>query len=92
MLAALVALGLGFLINDLILIPFLALFLGVTVLALRRDRSRHENAGPTWLAAAASLLSLGGLWVSSIIILAGLLFLVAASFWNWILIRRPAKG
>lgn len=91
-LAALAAVGLGFLINDLILIPFLALFLGVTVFALSRDRPRHGNSGPTWLAAAASLLSLGSLWISSIIVLVGLLLLVAASLWNLILIRQPVKG
>lgn len=85
---ALSAAGLGFLVNDLILIPLLALFLGVTIWALRRDRHRHARAGPERMAWVAALLTVGGLWVSGVVVGLGLLLLVAASVWNWGLVRR----
>lgn len=87
-LGALSALGLGFLINDLILVPMLALFLGVTIWALGRDRRRHEQSGPERLAWAAALLTLGGLWLSGLVVGMGLALLMGASAWNWVLIRR----
>lgn len=87
-LGALSAVGLGFLINDLILIPMLALFLGATIWALNRDRERHERAGPERLAWGAALLTVGGLWVSGVVVGVGLALLTAASAWNWILVRR----
>lgn len=53
-LAALSAVGLGFLIHDAILIPMLALFLGVTIRALNRDRSpRARRAGEAGLGSRA---------------------------------------
>jgi mercuric ion transport protein len=87
-LGALSAVGLGFLIHDLILIPMLALFLGATIWALNRDRARHERAGPERLAWAAALSTVGGLWVSGLLVGIGLALLVAASAWNWALVRR----
>ncbi len=64
MLGALSALGLGFLINALILIPLLGLFLGATIWALHQDRRRHDRGGPERLAWAAALATVGGLWLS----------------------------
>lgn len=91
-LAALTAIGLGFLIHDLILIPLLALFLGVTVWALARDRDQHGAAGPLRLAWAGGILTLGGLWLSGAVVGLGLLLLVAASGWNWALVGRRRAG
>lgn len=88
LLAALTAIGLGFLIHDLILIPFLALFLGISIWALHRDRRRHGSRRPEAVATAAAILTLGGLFVSPAVVAAGLILLVAASVWNWVLIRR----
>lgn len=85
--AALSAVGLGFLVNDLILIPLLVLFLGVTIWALRRDRPRHGRAGPEGLAWAAAVATVGGLWISAVVVGAGLTLLIAASLWNWKLVR-----
>ncbi|MBI4455788.1 MAG: response regulator [Acidobacteria bacterium] len=81
-LAAVSALGLGFLINDIILIPLLVVFLGATIWALRRDRSRHGRTGPQRLAWLASLFTVSGLWVSGVVVSLGLILLVAASIWN----------
>lgn len=87
-LGALSAVGLGFLIHDLILIPMLALFLGVTIWVLGRDRRRHERAGPERMAWVAALLAVGGLWLSGLVVGLGLALLMAASGWNWVLVRR----
>lgn len=91
-LSALSAIGLGFLIHDLILIPLLVLFLSVTVWALRRDRRRHGGSGPERLAWAAAILTVGGLWLSGAVVGLGLTLLVAASVWNWALVRRQRAG
>lgn len=85
--AALSAVGLSFLVNDLILVPLLALFLAVTIWALGRDRSRHGRSGPVKLAWIAALLSVGGLWLSGVVVGIGLASLIAASAWNWRLVR-----
>ncbi len=86
-LAALSAVGLGFLINDLMLIPLLVLFLGATIWGLHRDRARHQTPGPEYLAWAASVLTVGGLWISGAVVGAGLTLLVAVSVWNVLALR-----
>lgn len=89
-LAALSAVGLGFLIHDAILIPLLAIFLGVTIWSLSRERSRHGRAGPERTAWGAALLVVGGLWVGGLVVAVGLATLVAATIWNAVLVRRNA--
>jgi len=88
LLAALSAVGLGFVIHDAILIPLLAAAMGFTIWALNRDRPRHGNKRPLSLAALALPLTVGGLWVSSVAVGAGLVLLVAASIGNVILMRQ----
>lgn len=85
---ALGAVGLGFLVNDLILIPLLVLFLGATLWALRRGRPRHHHHGPVTTGTVGALATLGGLWVSGAVVGAGLVLLVSGSVWNWALVRR----
>ncbi len=93
-LAALSAVGLGFLIHDAILIPLLALFLGVTIWGVHRDRGRHQRSGPVILSALAAALTLAGLWISPAVVVAGLVALVGSSLWNFRLVRssRSALG
>lgn len=81
------ALGLGFLVNDWLLLPLLAAFLGLTVWSVGRDRHRHGRPGPWRLAWAAAGLSFGGLWVHGSVTALGLAALVAASIWNLCLLR-----
>jgi len=90
--AALGAVGLGFVVNDVILLPLLLLFLGVTLWALRRDRPRHGRAGPVRVSATGALATVGGLWVSGAVVGAGLALLVGGSAWNWILVRSGRRG
>lgn len=87
LLAALTAAGLGFLINDFFLVPLLAAFLGVTIRGLHRDAARHSGAGPARLAWLASGTVVGGLWIHAAVVGLGLALLVAASMWNWRLVR-----
>ena len=82
------AVGLGFLINDLVLIPFLVIFLGATIWGLHRDRPRHHTPGPEYLAWVASGLTVGGLWISGAVVGTWLTLLVAASVWNVLALRR----
>lgn len=84
---ALSAAGLGFVLNDVILLPLLVLFLGATIWGLHRDRARHGRAGPERLAAAGAVLTLGGLWISGAVVASGLALLVLGSLWNWRIIR-----
>ncbi len=86
-LAALSAVGLGFLINDLVLIPLLVLFLAATIWGLHRDRVRHQTPGPEYLAWVAAVLTVGGLWISGAVVGAGLTLLVAVSVWNVLALR-----
>lgn len=96
-LAALSAAGLGFLIHDAILIPLLAMFLGITIWSLSRDHARHGRPGPERTAWGAALLVAGGLWAGGVIVAIGLAALVAATIWNAALVRRlrapePVEG
>jgi mercuric ion transport protein len=86
-LAVLSAVGLRFLINDLVLIPLLVLFLGATSWGLHRDRPRHHTPGPEYLAWVASVLTVGGIWISGAVVGAGLTLLVAVSVWNVLALR-----
>lgn len=89
----LAALGLGFLINDLILIPMLVVFLGISIWAFDRDRHRHLHWGPEAISVFAAALTLVGilLFFPSLVIMM-LAFLVGASIWNLILVRRCARS
>lgn len=92
LLAALAATGLGFLVNDLVLVPILAVFLGFTIWGLRRDAPRHDRAGPERLAWLAALATVGGLWAHGAVVGLGLALLIGASVWNWRLVRSRRAG
>lgn len=84
------AAGLGFLINDAILLPLLALLLAGTLWALRRLRQAHGRAWPQrvgHISAAALVLGVALGW--SGVGYLGVLGLVAATLWNTALAMRP---
>lgn len=87
LLGALSALGLGFLVSDAILIPLLAVSMLWTIWALAGDAKRHHDRRPLWLAVISLLLAIGGLWVSAMLVGAGLACLVVAAIWNARLVR-----
>lgn len=87
-LAALSALGLGFLINDAILIPLLVLFLGLTVWGLLASRHRHGINHPFFLGSTGAIAALVGIFVFMPVHILGLVALIAAAVWDIVLLRR----
>ena len=83
-LAALTAVGAGFLINDAVLIPLYVALLGLSVWLLFRSARAHRNLRPVYLAGAGALGALVGLWTSTLILFLGLGLIVASSFWDYL--------
>lgn len=83
-LAALTAVGAGFLINDAVLIPLYVALLGLSVWLLFRSAHAHRNLRPVYLAGAGALGALVGLWTSTVVLFLGLGLIVASSFWDYL--------
>lgn len=75
--------GAGFLINDAALIPLFVLLLGLSLWLLFRSARAHKNLRPVYAAAAGALAALAGLWISTIVLFAGLGVMVGASLWDY---------
>jgi mercuric ion transport protein len=82
LLAFLAAIGAGFLINDLILLPLLVVFLGSSLWGIRHAMTVHGQPQPLILAVVSSVVTFAAVWFSRPLVLLGLLGLVAASVWN----------
>lgn len=90
-LAFLAAIGAGFVRNDRILLPLLAVSLIVALWGLEKGREIHGNPRPLWLgvAGAASIpagMFLVGAWLVNV----GGVLLVTATVWNVVARRRCA--
>lgn len=81
-------LGLGVILTEVILVPLLAAFLGLTLWALATDRTYHRERGPTRLVWAAAAVMLGGYWVLESLLWVGIALVVAAAAWNQVLVGR----
>lgn len=90
-LAGLSAIGAGFLINDLILIPLFVVFLGITLWGLWTSRKKHGHPGPFFFGTAAALTAFAALWFFVPLSYAGLATLVATSVWDIVLLRQRQK-
>ena len=90
-LAALSAIGAGFLINDLILIPIFVMFLGITIWGLYSSRKRHKQSGPLILSTAAAVVAFAALWLFTPLAYLALATLFAASVWDMVLLRRYSQ-
>lgn len=86
-LAALSAIGAGFLINDAFLIPLFVAFLGLSLWLLWRSARRRGDLRPLYLSGAGAVAALGGLFVSPAVVYAGLAAMIGASFWDFALLR-----
>ena len=91
-LAGLSAIGAGFLINDLVLIPLFVVFLGITLWGLWTSRKRHSHAGPSFLGTAAAIIAFAALWFFVPLSYAGLAALIAASVWDIVLLRQRRQA
>jgi hypothetical protein len=87
-LAGLSAIGAGFLVNDLILIPLFVAFLAFTLWVLWVSRKRHGHVGPFYLGTAAAIIAFAALWFFVPLAYLGLAALIAASVWDIVLLRQ----
>ncbi|MDO8596925.1 MAG: hypothetical protein Q7R45_09900 [Sulfuricaulis sp.] len=96
-LAAVGAVGLGFLVHDAYLLPIFVGFVGLSLWLLYRSARGHGKLAPFWLAAAGGLFGAAGLWllITGLYLInwavyAGLGVLVAGSVWDFANGRRAA--
>jgi mercuric ion transport protein len=86
-LAALTAVGAGFLINDAVLIPLFVALLALSLWLLFRSARAHANLRPVYLAGAGAVAALAGLWTSTVVLFAGLGLIIASSLWDFLSAR-----
>lgn len=91
-LGALSASGLGFLVNDLILFPLLALFLGLGLWGLWDGVTRHGLRGVLVLGGIGAALMVAVIIFQPLIIYAGAAVMIGASVWNVLALRRAHRG
>lgn len=90
-LAVLSAVGAGFLIHDAFLIPFYLLMLGLSAWLLYRSARAHGNLTPFWAGSGGLAAAFVGLWISPVLVYAGLATLIAGSVWDF-RIGRAARA
>lgn len=90
-LAALAAVGAGFLINDAVLIPLYVALLGLSLWLLFRSARAHRDLRPVYPAALGALGALGGLWTSTVVLFGGLGLMVASCLWDYLGARKPLR-
>lgn len=82
-LAVLSAVGAGFLIHDAFLIPLYLLLLGLSAWLLYRSARAHGNLTPFWAGSGGLVVAFAGLWISPVLVYAGLAALIASSVWDF---------
>ena len=92
LLSGLTAVGLGFLINDLTLLPLLAIALTFTLWVLWSASKRHKHKAPFYVAFVASAIAFAGLWVFVPLSYAGFAVLFGTTIWDYIAGRRSGMG
>ncbi len=89
--APLTAIGLGFIINDLILLPLVLVFLLITLWGLHTGWKQHGLKVPFFLGIFAAVLLIPSFFVSAYLAAFLLILLLAATIWNTAAAVRPAK-
>jgi mercuric ion transport protein len=82
-LSALTTIGAGFLINDAFLIPLYGVLLGLSLWLLHRSVRAHGKLAPFRLAVGGAVMAFLGLWLSTLLVYAGLAAMVGASVWDF---------
>ncbi|MDA2937415.1 MerC domain-containing protein [Acidobacteria bacterium AH-259-A15] len=80
--APLTAIGLGFLINDLVLLPLVLVFLLITLLGLYKGWRRHGVRPPFFLGIFAAVLLIPSFFISAYLSSFLLVLLLIATIWN----------
>ena len=90
LLAILSAVGLGFLVNDAVLIPLLVLFLLVTLWGLYLGKRHHGSWMPFFIGTAGAALSFASIWFGrGMLAGVGIAGLIAASLLNvWLRMKQ----
>lgn len=93
LLSVLSAIGLGFLINDKILMPLLVLFLLITLYGLYQGKRRHGQPQAFWLGIISAVVTFVFIFVAFVYALAvaGIVGLLAATIWNIVLQSHADK-
>ncbi len=91
-LSALTAIGAGFLINDVVLIPLYVLLLALSLWLLHRSAKVHGGLAPFWIGLAGALVAFVGLWINPVLVYAGLLAIVTANVGDFVRGRRKATS
>lgn len=91
LLSALSAAGLGFMIDDAVLIRLLIAFVALNLWLRWRTTGRHANRRPLGLGVVAGAISVVDLYLHSAGVMFGLLMLVAASVWDFVSGRRTPQ-
>jgi mercuric ion transport protein len=90
-LAALAAIGAGFLINDAILIPLYLAFIALSLWLLWRSLRPRGELRPLYLSGAGAIAAAGGLFVAPVVVYAGLAAMVGGSMWDFALLRAKCN-
>lgn len=90
LIAILSAIGLGFLVNDAVLIPLLAVFLLVTLLGLYFGKRHHGSWTPFIVGIVGAVLTIASIWFGyGLLAGAGIAGLVAGSLLNvWLRVQQ----
>ncbi len=86
-LGALSAAGLGVLVNDAILLPLVAMALGVALWGLWRGTERHGSRGALLLGGVGAALLVLGIFLYPLVY-AGVAAMLGAAVWNTAALRR----
>ncbi|MDP9477809.1 MAG: MerC domain-containing protein [Actinomycetota bacterium] len=86
-LAALSAVGLGFLVNDAILLPLTVLALGVALWGLWRGTARHGLRGILVLGGIGAVLLVVGIFLYPLVYV-GVAAMLGAAAWNAVALHR----
>ncbi|MER3446275.1 MAG: hypothetical protein C4291_05260 [Candidatus Dadabacteria bacterium] len=90
LLAFLSSIGVGFLINDKILIPLLVVFLGISIGSVYKSFKSHGRKESLILVIVSAIVVFVAIWFSKLLVYIGLVGLIAASVWD-IYLRKTCK-
>jgi len=85
--AALTSLGVGFIINDFIVIPLFLVGAGWMLFSLKHNQKHHKNKKPLIIATLGVIITAIGIFVTSII-WGGIILMLAGSIMDMVTMKR----